>query len=195
MCIRDRNYSEKEQKYLTYISRANSEMQSLIEDMIEYSFIKTDDYSFETVNPKQLIQEAEYVNRDIILREKAKVIINKVPESIQADKYKLSIVFRNLLLNSLQYKQQNVTPVIEFGGEKMSDRSVFWIKDNGAGINPKFKQDVFTVFKRFTNQSEVRGNGLGLAMVKEVVEKHNGKVWIQSERQEGTTFYFSIADN
>ena len=170
-------------------------MQSLIEDMIEYSFIKTDDYSFETVNPKQLIQEAEYVNRDIILREKAKVIINKVPESIQADKYKLSIVFRNLLLNSLQYKQQNVTPVIEFGGEKMSDRSVFWIKDNGAGINPKFKQDVFTVFKRFTNQSEVRGNGLGLAMVKEVVEKHNGKVWIQSERQEGTTFYFSIADN
>ena len=77
----------------------------------------------------------------------------------------------------------------------MSDRSVFWIKDNGAGINPKFKQDVFTVFKRFTNQSEVRGNGLGLAMVKEVVEKHNGKVWIQSERQEGTTFYFSIADN
>ena len=189
------NYSEKEQKYLTYISRANSEMQSLIEDMIEYSSIKSDDYSFETVNPKQLIQEAEYINRDIIIREKAKVIINEVPETIHADKYKLSIVFRNLLLNSLQYKQQNVSPVIEFGGEKMSDRSVFWIKDNGAGINPKFKQDIFTVFKRFTTQSEVRGNGLGLAMVKEVVERHNGKVWIHSEKQEGTTFYFSIADN
>jgi len=187
--------SEKEKRYLNYVSKANTAMQSLIEDMIEYSHVKSDDYSFEAVNPKQLIKEAEYINRDIIIQENAKVIINEVPESIQADKIKLTLVFRNLLLNSLQYRQQNVTPVIEFGGVKMPDHSVFWIKDNGSGINPKFKKDVFTVFKRLRTQSEVPGNGLGLAMVKEVIQKHNGKVWMQSEKQQGTIFYFSIADN
>ncbi len=185
--------SKREQNYISYISQSNADMQSLIDGMIEYSHLKSHTYSFSEIDPIRIVKEAEYINRDIILREKATVVINDLPETIHADKYKLVLVFRNLIQNSLIYKKENVNPYIEIGGEEKIDKTVFWVKDNGKGINEKYSDHIFGLFKRLITHKEAPGNGLGLAMVKEVVQKHNGEVWIKSEIDKGTIIYFSIA--
>lgn len=184
--------SKSEQNYINYISRSNADMQSLIDDMIEYSYLKSTEYTYSEIDPLRIIKEAEYINRDIIIKEKATLVINEVPKSLIADKYKLVLVFRNLIRNSLLYKKENTQPHIEIGGELKKGKAVFWVKDNGKGISQKYIDQVFTLFKRLTNNQKAPGNGLGLAMVKEVVQKHNGNVWIESEIDQGTTIFFSI---
>lgn len=185
--------AEKERNYLSIISKCNSDIQTLIEDMIEYSFIKSDAYKFSEIDPTRIIKKAEYLNRDLIHQEGATIIINEMPKSISGDAKKLTVAFRNLIHNSLIYKRENIKPVIEIGGQEQDGKIIFWVKDNGLGIHPNFRFDVFDVFKRLTNTSIIPGNGLGLAVVKHVAEKHNGQVWLESETAKGSTFYFSIA--
>jgi light-regulated signal transduction histidine kinase (bacteriophytochrome) len=115
-----------------------------------------------------------------------------MPSSVKTDKYKLVLAFRNLIRNSLLYKKENTPPTINIGGETRDNQTVFWVKDNGRGIAQTHIDQVFSLFKRLTNNKEVRGNGLGLTMVKEVIDKHKGKIWIESEIDKGTTVYFSI---
>jgi signal transduction histidine kinase len=184
--------SEKEQLYMDYISLANEDMQSLIDDMIEYSHLKSSELSFAEADPLHIVKEAEYVNRDIIIKANATVEIGEMPSSVKTDKYKLVLAFRNLIRNSLLYKKENTPPTINIGGETRDNQTVFWVKDNGRGIAQTHIDQVFSLFKRLTNNKEVRGNGLGLTMVKEVIDKHKGKIWIESEIDKGTTVYFSI---
>jgi signal transduction histidine kinase len=184
--------SEKEQLYMDYISLANEDMQSLIDDMIEYSHLKSSKLSFAEADPLHIVKEAEYVNRDIIIKANATVEIGEMPSSVKTDKYKLVLAFRNLIRNSLLYKKENTPPTINIGGETRDNQTVFWVKDNGRGIAQTHIDQVFSLFKRLTNNKEVRGNGLGLTMVKEVIDKHKGKIWIESEIDKGTTVYFSI---
>ena len=184
--------SEKEQLYMDYISLANEDMQSLIDDMIEYSHLKSSKPSFAEADPLHIVKEAEYVNRDIIIKANATVEIGEMPSSVKTDKYKLVLAFRNLIRNSLLYKKENTPPTINIGGETRDNQTVFWVKDNGRGIAQTHIDQVFSLFKRLTNNKEVRGNGLGLTMVKEVIDKHKGKIWIESEIDKGTTVYFSI---
>ncbi len=185
--------TEKDRDYLSYISRCNSDMQTLIEDMIEYSLIKSDDYILETINPELIVKKAEYLNRDLIHKEGAKIIIHNMPGLIEADSKKITVVFRNLIHNSLTYTQKGIEPIIEIGCNKQADSYIFYVKDNGQGIHPNYRDDIFDVFKRFPNEPNARGNGLGLAMVKHVIEKHQGQIWLESETKKGSTFYFSIA--
>jgi len=185
--------NEKERSYLSIISKSNSDMQTLIEDMIEYSLIKSDDYKFTQIDPSLIIKKAEYLNRDLIYKEKATIILNEIPTIVKADSSKLIVVFRNLIHNSLTYKRAGIKPVIEIGGERRNDSIVFYVRDNGTGIHPNYRKDIFDVFKRLPNKSEIPGNGLGLTIVKQVVEKHSGHVWLESESEKGSTFYFSIA--
>lgn len=185
--------TEKDRVYLSFISRSNSDMQTLIEDMIEYSLLKSADYKFESINPELIIKKAEYLNRDLIHKEGAKIIIHNIPRLIEADSNKITVVFRNLIHNSLTYAREGIEPIIEIGCEKRADSYIFYIKDNGQGIHPNYRDDIFDVFKRFPNGPKARGNGLGLAMVKHVIEKHQGQIWLESETKKGSTFYFSIA--
>lgn len=185
--------TEKDRSYLSYISRSNSDMQTLIEDMIEYSLIKSDVYKIESINPELIIKKAEYLNRDLIHKEGAKIIIHDMPKHIEADSQKITVVFRNLIHNSLTYAQKGIEPIIEIGCNKKANSYIFYVKDNGQGIHPNVRDDIFEVFKRFSNGVKARGNGLGLAMVKQVIEKHQGQVWLESETKKGSIFYFSIA--
>ena len=99
---------------------------------------------------------------------------------------------QNLLNNAVKYTSKNKKSKIEFGMKKEKNINVFFIKDNGAGFNMKYKDNLFLPFKRLHNDQEFTGNGIGLSIVNQIISKHRGNIWAESEEGKGTIFYFTL---
>lgn len=100
-------------------------------------------------------------------------------------------MFLNLLNNALKYNEADA-PVIEVGYTEQTEEYIFYIRDNGIGINEEYFNKIFILFQRLHGKTEYSGTGIGLALCKKIVEIHNGKIWLESEEGKGTIFYFSI---
>jgi light-regulated signal transduction histidine kinase (bacteriophytochrome) len=116
--------------------------------------------------------------------------------TIVCDRIKLTEVFLNLINNAIKFSsKQEAKPVVDVKYEDSGDLHQFSVKDNGIGIDPKYHDKVFGIFKRLHSQDEYEGSGAGLGIVKKVIEDHKGKVWIESEAGKGTKFLFTIPKN
>ena len=113
---------------------------------------------------------------------------------ISANKTLISQLFVNLITNALKYHGDKHSE-IEVGHAEEPDNWIFYVKDNGIGIDPKFFDKIFIIFKRLHNKDEYSGTGIGLAICKKIVEIHKGKIWVESKPAKGSTFYFSIPKN
>ena len=100
-------------------------------------------------------------------------------------------MFQNLIGNAIKYSRHEVPPVIRVSAIRRDREWVFSVQDNGQGIAPEYQQKVFQLFSRLHGK-EVAGTGIGLATVKRIVERHGGRVWLESEPGVGSTFYFSL---
>ena len=127
-------------------------------------------------------------------QEKNIAITQDISGRIYADKKGITKVFMNIIGNAINYIGDRENPEIEICLSKQESNGVqqFSVRDNGIGIPNDIKKDIFIKFKRGTNASSVKGNGLGLSIVKSIIEAHKGKVWFESKEGEGTTFYFTI---
>jgi light-regulated signal transduction histidine kinase (bacteriophytochrome) len=101
-------------------------------------------------------------------------------------------VFMNLISNAVKYSSLREKPFIEIGCNKENDEVVYFIKDNGEGFDMKYSNKLFGIFQRLHNDSEFKGTGIGLVIVKRIIEKHNGRVWAEAKENEGAVFYFTI---
>ena len=125
-----------------------------------------------------------------IEKNKALVTVRPLPV-IKGNKTLMSQLMVNLVSNALKYRNIT-TPEIEIGYKDEPDDWVFYVKDNGIGINPKYFDKIFIIFQRLHNKDEFSGTGIGLAICKKVLDVHQGKIWVESEEHIGSTFYFSI---
>ncbi|MGZ7210140.1 MAG: sensor histidine kinase, partial [Methanobacterium sp.] len=121
----------------------------------------------------------------------ADVTHDKLPIVI-ADKEQISRVFQNLIGNALKFRREGVQPEIHISARKEENEYVFSVADNGIGIEEQYSDRIFEVFKRLHAIGEYQGAGIGLAVVKRIVERHGGRVWVKSELGKGSTFYFSL---
>ena len=110
----------------------------------------------------------------------------------------LAQLFRNLISNAIKFHKQDVPPEVHIGAEKLDSLPQapgawrFSVRDNGIGMDPKYHDRAFKIFQRLVNRQEYEGTGIGLALCKKIVERHGGKIWVESEPGVGSTFFFTL---
>ncbi len=180
---------ETASEYINYAVDGAKRMQVLINDLLAYSRVTANHENFIEVDCEELIEEV-ILNLEIVIDEK-KVIITRDPlPIISSDRLQMLQLFQNLIGNAIKYNDKK--PHIHLSAEKDDDNWIFGVSDNGIGIDPEHYELVFQVFKRLHGKEEYAGTGIGLAICQKIVERHGGRIWIESELGKGSTFYFTI---
>ncbi len=139
--------------------------------------------------------EAALANLQVALHEAdATVIVGSLP-LVYGNATQLTNLFQNIIGNSLKYRQQDLLPKISIRSEKKGNLWQITVADNGIGMDMQYTQQVFKIFKRLHNRSEIEGAGLGLAISKRIVESHGGRIWFDSEEGAGTQVHFTLQDD
>lgn len=181
---------EKSQHYVEYIDRCAKQMEHLVRDLLELSKIGKLELSAESVSAKKIIERVLSANEEML--QEATVIVGQHLPTITCDLERLEQVFENLLSNAIKYASSTRKSRIEIGYKDAGRDHCFYVKDNGPGIDPGHHHRIFKSFERLQETSDQEGTGLGLAIVQGIVNKHDGKVWVESEKYKGTTFYFTL---
>jgi signal transduction histidine kinase/HAMP domain-containing protein len=185
---------EQGRDYLREIRKASEQMGRLIEDLLKLSRIKRIKNPYEKAGIISIIQE-------VITRFKADIKENNVELNVQddipdiyCDKIKIKEVFANLINNAIKFssKANKDIPRVDISYQQDEKFHQFYVKDNGIGIDPKYQQKIFDIFQRLHTSDEYEGTGVGLNIVKTIIEEHKGSIWIESESGKGTCFYFTI---
>jgi light-regulated signal transduction histidine kinase (bacteriophytochrome) len=124
---------------------------------------------------------------------KARVIVDELP-SILCDGSQLVQVFQNLIANAIKFSRPGEPPLVHISATRIDEAWLMAVSDNGIGIEPKYFERIFQMFQRLHTRQEYAGTGIGLALCKKIVERHGGRIRVESTRGEGTTFAFSIPD-
>ena len=187
------NLFDDEGKRLLIVVQKNAEkMGILIDDLLAFSKLGRKEIYKTNVNMKLLTENAvEELNRS--LRSKAEIKIDHL-HSIMADSSLINQVMANLISNAIKYSSETEKPFIEIKSEKKDGELIYSVSDNGAGFNMEYVNKLFGVFQRLHSAEEFEGSGVGLAIVKRIINKHNGRVWAEGELGKGATFYFSLPD-
>ena len=165
-------------------------MQTLIDDLLAYSRLTTREAVLSATNLQETLDEA-LVNLEHSIREsKALITHDKLP-TVHADPIQLLQVFQNLISNAIKYRSQR-TPKIHIGAEDKGGEWLISISDNGIGIAPQYAERIFRIFQRLHTRKEYSGTGIGLAICKKIIERHGGRIWVESELDEGSSFNFTL---
>src|SRR5450432_81949 len=181
---------ETGKQYINFAVDGAGRMKTLIQDLLLYSRVGTNKEDFTSIDLNEVMQYTTRVLEENIKETGTEITVKSLPV-IVANKTLTSQLFVNLVSNAIKYHGDK-KPEIEIGCNEEGGQWVFYIKDNGIGIDPKYFDKIFIIFKRLHNKSEYSGTGIGLAICKKIVETHKGKIWVESETRKGSIFYFSI---
>lgn len=179
------------QKYIEIITRASGRMQGLIDDLLTFSRISSRGKEIRAISVKAILNDVMDNLEYAIMKNKATVSLPDNFPIIQADKSQICQVLQNLISNSIKYKA-DADPVIKISITELENEWMFEIKDNGIGIDMDYAEKIFVVFQRLHSQFEYGGTGIGLALCKKIIERHNGKIWLKSEIGKGSSFFFTL---
>ena len=177
-------------EFINYIVDGAKRMQQLLDDLLEYATITKESKNYEEVKLEEVVDESIKNLKFVIEKNNAQIEYDSLP-SIVAIRTQLIQLFQNLISNAIKF-QSKETPHIHISAQFKGDRYIFSVKDNGIGIDPKYQKHIFKVFKKLHCQDEYDGTGIGLSIVKKILENHNGHIWIRSKLGEGSTFFFTI---
>ncbi|MBI3896671.1 MAG: PAS domain S-box protein [Gammaproteobacteria bacterium] len=165
-------------------------MQALINDLLSYSRVGTRGKPFEPCDVSQPLDEA-LANLAFTIKESgARVTYDEMPV-VSADPTQLTQLFQNLIGNALKFRGKE-SPYIHVGTERKSGGHIIYVRDNGIGIEPQYFERIFGVFQRLHGRNQFPGNGIGLAICRKIVERHYGRIWVESVAGRGATFYFTL---
>ena len=190
-------------RYINRIQNAAERMQTLVKDILEFSKLSNDKDRFVDTDLNILVEEVLSDMETMIHEKKAKVNIRSLP-SLEVNPGLMRPLFFNLIGNALKYSQREIDPVVEIYGEpdtndddlnavvKKKRYCRIYVKDNGIGFDQKYAEKIFEMFVRLHGKSEYEGTGIGLALCKQIVEKHQGFISALSSEKQGSTFIISL---
>ncbi|MEG3858999.1 PAS domain S-box protein [Microcoleus sp. herbarium12] len=184
------NLDERADKYINYIVDGATRMQQLINDLLVYSRLGTRGKEFEQAQCKAVVEQT-MCNLQIAIAETKAVITYEEMPAVMADESQLVQLFQNLLANGIKFCRQDI-PLIHIAASRQESEWLFSVSDNGIGIDPEYADRIFIIFQRLHSRREYSGTGIGLAMCKRIVERHGGRIWVESQEGKGATFYFTI---
>jgi light-regulated signal transduction histidine kinase (bacteriophytochrome) len=188
----DGQLDDQDQVKLRFAVEGAQRMQTQINGLLEFARVGTQDESFETTDLNEVVKDA-IANLSAAISESGATLSKDEFPTVPADRSQLLQVFQNLIGNAIKFRG-DAPPEIRIAAQHIGHEWQFGISDNGIGINPQQADRVFMIFQRLHTQSEYPGTGLGLAICKKIIERHGGRVWIESEPGNGSTFHFTIPD-
>ncbi len=184
-------FDDKGQQYLQYILASSNRMSSLITNLLNHSRIGFDE-AIELVDCNVVLDRVTQDLDQTIKKSNAQIIIKTSLPTIKAYPSALQQLFQNLISNAIKFQMRDNQPVIEISAEFINNQWQFMFKDNGIGIPKESQKQIFVIFKRLHNSSIFAGTGVGLANCKKIVDIHNGEIWVESEQNKGSTFFFTL---
>ena len=180
-------------EFITFIVEGAKRMQTLINDLLAFSRIGTRGNPFASVDCGEIFQTAKE-NLEVAIAESGAVITNGPLPALVADPMQLTQLFQNLFSNAIKFRRRQEAPRIHVSAVRRHGAWQFSLHDNGIGIAPQYFERIFIIFQRLHGREEYSGTGIGLAICKKIVERHGGRIWVESEPGTGSTFHFTIPD-
>ena len=179
------------ERLLNTIRMSTKKMGHLIDDLLAFSRIGRRELDKSNIVTQELVSS---IYREVTSEEERNKIsfsVDSLP-IISGDSTLIRQLFFNLISNAVKFSSKKESPKIEVGITSEEGKNIYFIRDNGVGFDMKYYKKLFGVFQRLHSEGEFKGTGVGLAIVKSIVAKHGGKIWAESEINNGTTFYFTI---
>mgnify|MGYP005838067663 CR=1 FL=1 len=183
--------SDDVKEFMFFATDGVKRMQELINDILEYSRVERKGKPFDEIKLNNVIKAVKFNLQKAIADNNVELIHPEELPVIKADYSQITSLFQNLVDNAIKFRNNN-KPIIEIGFSEQKHKYTFFVKDNGIGIEKKYYERIFVIFQRLNNRNEYPGTGIGLSICKKIVERHGGKIWVESEEGNGTTFFFEL---
>lgn len=182
---------EPADKYIHFAADGALRMQKLIEGLLAYSRVTTRGGEFKRVDLNQVFHDAVSNLSAAIQESRANVAREELPK-VSGEETQLLQLLQNLIGNAVKFRKPDVPPQVHISAQKKKSEWVFEVRDNGIGIKKENFDKLFQIFQRLHTREEYAGTGIGLAVCKKIVERHGGRIWLDSVPGEGTSFFFTI---
>jgi light-regulated signal transduction histidine kinase (bacteriophytochrome) len=188
---RDR-LDEDADEFIGFAVQGAQRMRELVTDLLAYARVSSRARPFEPTALGEVVQEALGALQAAIAERSAEVTVDALP-TVSGDRHQLRQLYQNLVANALKFNRKAV-PRVQLGAERQSGGGGWrlWVKDDGIGLDPAYKDKIFEVFKRLYGRDEYEGTGIGLAICKKIVERHGGEIGVESLPDHGSTFWFRL---
>ncbi len=184
------NLDEDADDYIDFIIDGAQRMKDLIDDLLAFSRLNTQAKEFEPVLMDVALSDVLTNLKTSINYNKAQISYDHLPV-INGDPSQINQLLQNLLANAIKFCGDE-PPKIHISAQDLDEQWLFCVEDKGIGIEPQYQEQIFRIFKRLHTREEYEGTGIGLAICKRIVERHNGEIWVESKPEEGSNFYFKL---
>jgi PAS domain S-box-containing protein len=178
-------------EYLDFLRNAATRMEILVRDLLAYTQVSRLEAPVEEVDTNAVFTEVIANLGGAIAESRAAVTCDTLPP-VRVHKTHMRQLFQNLIGNAIKYRREDRPPAVFIGAERQDGHWVFRVRDNGIGIQPEFKEQIFGLFSRLHNADRYDGTGIGLAICQRVVERYHGRIWVESEPGRGSEFRFTL---
>jgi PAS domain S-box-containing protein len=180
-------------EFIAYAVDGSNRMQGLIQDLLAYSRAGTNGKALLEISSEKALNDA-LANLRTTIQESGAVVTHDSLPAITTDDAQLVLVFQNLVGNAIKYRSAEVPRVHVSATKNGGKEWNFSVRDNGLGIDPQYFERIFVLFQRLHGRAEFKGTGIGLAICKKIVERLGGRIWVESQPQKGSTFYFALPE-
>lgn len=181
--------SSEDAEALEIVSSQAASLNESVGDLLQLAMVSKEPIDFVSIESQSILQ-------DVIAKhfagDRDHIQLVSLPAKFRGHPGQMEHLFRNILENALKFVVEGETPKISIGGEEEEEAVSFWVRDNGIGIDEAHKDQAFVIFKRLHSEQDFAGTGIGLAICKKIVDRHNGRIWIENNEAGGTTVHFRI---